>query len=107
MQRTLVPRLVSRKTFAQAPVQFRVACFPQFIAGAHSAKINIAMTELQSALLASGADTVDAPALLSLVRMASIEYYAVASFQRTLQLEENPLPLLTAHFPPHKNQTSS
>src|SRR6266700_3661969 len=89
MQRTLIAWLVSRKTFAQAPVQFRVACLPQFIACPHLAKINVAMPEFQTALLAPNADAVHAPALLVLIRVSGIEHHAVTSFQWRLQFEEN------------------
>src|SRR6267378_2344135 len=108
-KRALEFRRVPVKTSAQAPLQFGIAGFPDFVAHMNPGEVNISLAERkpgnaggQRRSLSAGASHrrkrefvfrlqfIDASALFLFLRVACIENNAVARFERCAQLYPNP-----------------
>src|SRR5205807_6677359 len=77
------------KTLAQSPIQFRIACLPEFVAHMETAKINVPISKLQHRFCATSLDGIHAPTLLFLVGMSSVEHHPVAKLEWTLQFDKD------------------
>src|ERR1041385_1469904 len=96
-------RLVSRECVAQPPIQFRVACFSNFIPDMNKRKNNRAAHEVHSDFLTLHVglwtlDFEDTSSFLFLFRMSVVEDDAVPRFQRRFEAQKHSLAFHSRDF---------
>jgi hypothetical protein len=78
------------ETLPQAPVEFRVAGFPDFMASFDSAEINAIVTKPDQRFSVTGLDIVHSAAFLRRFRMPRVKHHAVTGLKRRNQSRGNP-----------------